>query len=139
MRRYIGSKILTDKELSYPTGIIGEIIFKKWFNHVYESSQLFKSNEDRDKEGIDFNCDYGYTYQVKATKHKTYTFNSQIDCIRAHLRSDLYVFIRIVGKVAYIENIYQREYVLDNIKESRKFNNCFIWAKDLKTEINYIG
>jgi hypothetical protein len=50
------------------------------------------------------------------------------------LNADYYILIQlnIKEKIAYIEDIYNKDYIKLNIKASFKYNNCFIWKKDLK-------
>jgi len=134
MRNYKSKIIIPKNLLNQSTGKIGEDIFKIWYKRNYEDEKLHKQLQDREYEQIDFADCKGYTYQVKATTEKTFTFNCLIDNLNKHLNADYYVFIQINKKnnIAYIEDIYNKDYVKLNIKASFKYNNCFIWKKDLK-------
>ena len=114
------------------TGKLGEELFNYWFHRNYQGEKLFKQKADRDYQGIDFADEKGYTYQVKATRCRSFTFNCCLDDLTEHLRSDLYVFIQITDKVAYIESIYNREEILNLAKQSFKDERtCFVYARDL--------
>lgn len=130
MRTY-KAKIDINKINHLSTGQIGEIIFEEWFNINYQGEQVFKQKADRDYEKIDFACEKGYTYQVKAAKYNTYTFNCDLEDIKDHLKADIYVFIQIRDNYAYIEDFYSQDYVLKNIQKSFKYDNSFVWAKNL--------
>ena len=130
MRIYL-AKIDIAKIIKEDTGLIGEKVFEKWFKLNFNGEKIFKQLADRDYEHIDFADEKGYTYQVKATKGCSYTFNCQLEDVRDCLKADLYVFIQIKDNIAYIENLYDAEYVLSNMKASYKYNNCFIYSKDL--------
>lgn len=132
MRKYIAKIKLFEN--NYNIGELGEYIFKYWFEKNFADEIMHKQLKDRDFEGIDFACNKGYTYQVKTTKEKTYTFNCSIENLEQKLTSDYYVFIQIKDDYAFIENIYDKDYVLNNIKESYHYKNTFIWAKDLQNE-----
>lgn len=132
MRNYLAKIKIPVDLLDKSTGKIGEEIFNLWFNRNFEDEKVFNQLADRDYQQIDFACEKGITYQVKATKAKTYTFNSQISSILDYLNADRYVFIQIKDKYAYIENIYEKEYVLNNAKKSFKENNqFFVYCKNL--------
>lgn len=131
MRRY-KAKIDISKIDHLFTGQIGEIVFEEWFENNFQGEQIFKQSADRDYEKIDFADEKGYTYQVKATKGNTYTFNCCLDDIREHLKAEVYVFIRIENSVAYIEDFYSKDYIEKNIKKSYQYENSFVWAKDLQ-------
>lgn len=133
MRKYI-SKIDISDFNNKSTGELGELAFKSWFLNNFEGETIHDQLLDRDYMGIDFACNKGYTYQVKATSHKSYTFNCNLDRLSDHLRADFYVFIQVKNGFAYIEGIYDQEYVKTNIKESYRYKNTFIYAKDLQQE-----
>jgi hypothetical protein len=132
MRTY-KSRIKIPTELEYnSTGVIGEKIFELWFTLNFQGEKIFKQLADREYQQIDFADEKGFTYQIKATKHRSYTFNCTLDDIRDHLNSDYYVFIQIKEKYAYIESIYTKAEILDKVSVSFKDQNtCFIWANDL--------
>jgi hypothetical protein len=132
MRTYKAKIKLSEPMIKLNTGDIGEKVFKYWFNNNFQGEQIFKQKADRDYEKIDFADEKGYTYQVKATRGNTYTFNCHLDHLREHLKSDVYVFIQIDENVAYIEDFYSRDYIEKNIKKSYKFENSFVWAKNLQ-------
>lgn len=134
MRRYKAKIALTNEDMSLSTGALGEKIFSDWFTNNFQGEKIFKQKADRDYQKIDFADEKGYTYQVKATKKSTYTFNCHLETVREHLKSDVYVFIQIKDRIAYIEDLYSKDYVLKTIKESFQFNNTFVWAKDLQQE-----
>lgn len=114
------------------TGVIGEKLFEIWFKRTYFAEQLHKQKADRDYQGIDYADEKGYTYQVKATKARTFTFNCYLDELNEHLKADYYVFIQIHKKVAYIESIYVKEQILNLAKQSwKEKKSCFVYAKDL--------
>ena len=132
MRNYL-AKIKIPVDLSNKsTGKIGEEMFNIWFNRNFEDEKVFDQLADRDYQQIDFACEKGITYQVKATRAKTYTFNQPIDTLLEHLNADRYVFIQIKDNYAYIENIYEKDYILNNIKKSfKESNQCFVYSKNL--------
>jgi hypothetical protein len=132
MRTY-KSRIKIPMELeNSSTGLIGEKIFELWFTLNFQGEKIFKQLADRDYQQIDFADEKGFTYQVKATKHRTYTFNCCLDDLRDHLNSDYYVFIQIKDNYAYIESIYLKTDILDKASVSFKSpSSCFIWANDL--------
>lgn len=132
MRTY-KSKIRIPKELlNESTGLIGEKIFELWFTLNYQDEKIFKQLADREYQQIDFADEKGFTYQIKATKHKTYTFNCCLDNVTEHLNSDYYIFIQIKNDYAYIESIYNTKDVLNKLCVSFKDQNtCFVWANDL--------
>jgi len=132
MRTYL-AKIRIPAELkNQSTGYMGEKIFELWFNSNYHGEGLFKQSADREYDKIDFADEKGYTYQVKCTKCKTYTFNCDLEDVLEHLRAELYVFIQISDKYAYIEPIYKLDEVLGKLKRSFKSEKqCYIYAKDL--------
>ena len=133
MRRYVAKiKIADFRPVS--TGELGELAFNRWFSNNFEDETIHSQALDRDYMGIDFACNKGYTYQVKATSHKSYTFNCQLDNFAEHLRADFYVFIQIRGDYAYVEGVYDHDYVKANVKESYKYKNSFIYAKDLQQQ-----
>ena len=132
MRKYTAKIELIEKE--FDTGMLGEFIFKNWFENNFNGEVLHKQSKDRDFEGVDFACNKGYTYQVKATIAKTYTFNCSLENLPDKLTCDFYVFIQIKDDYAYIEGIYKKDYVLDNAKSSYHYENTFLWAKDLQLD-----
>jgi hypothetical protein len=132
MRNYLAKIKIPVDLLDKSTGKIGEEIFNLWFNRNFEDEKVFNQLADRDYQQIDFACEKGITYQVKTTKAKTYTFNSQINSILDYLNADRYVFIQIKDKYAYIENIYKKEYILNNAKKSfKESNQFFVYCKNL--------
>lgn len=132
MRNYLAKIKIPVDLIDKSTGRIGEEMFKLWFNNNFEDEEIFKQLADRDFQQIDFACEKGVTYQVKATKAKTYTFNSSIDSLLGHLNADRYVFIQIKDNYAYIENIYEKNYILNNIKKSfKESNQCFVYSRNL--------
>lgn len=132
MRTYM-SKLHIPKEMQNDsTGLIGEKIFELWFTLNFQGEKIFKQLADREYQQVDFADEKGYTYQVKATKYRSYTFNCCLDDIREHLNSDYYVFIQLKDNHAYIETIYNKSEVLDKARVSFKdTNTCFVWSKDL--------
>ena len=107
-------------------------IFELWFTNNFQGENIFKQLADREYQQIDFADEKGYTYQVKATKYRTYTFNCNLEDLREHLNSDYYVFIQIKDKYAYIEYIYNKGEILEKANISFKSpTTCFIWANDL--------
>jgi len=137
MRTYKSKIKIPENLRSESIGKIGEDIFKIWYERNYEQDELHKQLQDREYEQIDFADCKGYTYQIKATAERTFTFNCLIDDLNKHLNADYYVFIQIDKKnnIAYIEDIYNKDYIKLNIKASFNYNNCFIWKKDLQQEI----
>jgi len=133
MRKYI-TKIKLIKNNSQCVGAIGEHAFRHWFRINYQDETLHKQLKDRDQEGVDFSCNKGYTYQVKTTAEKTYTFNCPLKNLSSKLTCDFYVLIQIKDGYVYIENIYKKDYILSNAKSSYHYGNTFLWAKDLKTK-----
>lgn len=134
MRKYI-AKIRIPENLDHQSvGYIGERIFKLWFNRVYNDEQLFKQKADREYEQIDFSDEKGYTYQVKTTSKKSYTFNCPLNKIDNHLNAYYYVFIQLKDNYAYIEPLLTREDILDNIKKSFINDTCYVKARDLQQQ-----
>lgn len=132
MRTYLARIIIPAELKNLSTGQLGEKLFEYWFSLNYQGEKLFKQALDRDYEKIDFADSKGYTYQIKATKQKTYTFNCNLDNLKEHLKSEVYVFIQIKDNVAYIEYMYDKNYIFTNIKQSfKEKNQTFIYAKDL--------
>jgi hypothetical protein len=132
MRTYL-AKIKIPKEIiNESTGSIGEKIFELWFKYNFADEPLFKQSADRDFQKIDFADHKGYTYQVKATKAKTYTFNCDLEHANEYLNSELYVFIQIDDSYAYIEPICKKEEVLIKLKKSFiEDKKCFLYIADL--------
>jgi hypothetical protein len=139
MRTYLAKIRIPEEIKSYSTGAIGEEIFSLWFNINYQGEKLFKQSADREFDKIDFADEKGYTFQVKATTQKTYTFSCEIDDATDHLKAELYVFIQIKDKYAYIEPICKKQDILDRLKKSfRTSNTCFVYAMDLLQEKLFI-
>ena len=134
MRNYKSKIIIPDNLLNQSIGKIGEDIFEIWYKRNFENEELHKQLQDREYNQIDFADWKGYTYQVKTTSEKTYTFNCLIDKLNEHLNADYYILIQlnIKERIAYVEDVYNKDYIKLNIKASFKYNNCFIWKKDLK-------
>ncbi len=134
MRRYL-AKIRIPENLDHQSvGYIGEQIFKLWFKRTFEDEQLFKQKADREYQQIDFSDEKGYTYQIKTTSKKSYTFNCSLDKIDDHLNSYFYVFIQLKNNHAYIEPIKNREDILDNKNKSFINDSCYIKARDLQQQ-----
>ncbi|QDP58858.1 MAG: hypothetical protein Unbinned5607contig1000_6 [Prokaryotic dsDNA virus sp.] len=137
MRRYI-SRIKLDDGLnnlilnSKTIGHIGEQVFKKWFKSNFHDEQLFKQKADRDYQKIDFSDEKGYTYQVKTTTKKSYTFNCEKEKIKTHLKADFYVFIQLIDEYAYIEPIKTAKDVEEKIRRSFYNGTSYIKSKDLQ-------
>ena len=132
MRTYKAKINIPENWLKIETGILGEKIFDYWFNLNFQGEKLFKQNADIDYEGSDLADEKGYTYQVQATRARSFTFNCCLDDLKEHLNSNLYVFIQIHDKVAYVENIYTKEEILNLAKQSFKSDKqSFIYSKDL--------
>jgi len=132
MRKYI-AKIRIEEELKNQTvGYIGETLFRKWFRCNFQDEQLFKQKADRDYQKIDFADEKGYTYQVKTTSKKSYTFNCFIDNIDNNLKADYYIFIQLKKDYAYIEPFYNRENILDKIRKSFINDSSYVKAIDLQ-------
>lgn len=130
MRAYLARLDISDITQK-TTGEIGEIVFEKWFNNSYQGEQLHSQNLDRDYQGIDFACGKGFTYQVKATRNRTYTFNCVLDDAREHLKADVYVLVQVKDSIAYIEGMYSAEDLKPLLIKSYNNNNCFLYAKNL--------
>jgi hypothetical protein len=135
MRRYIAKIKITDELLKESTGQIGEIIFEQWFTNNFQGERLYKQKADRDYQGVDFADEKGFRYQVKTTKEKTYTFNCDLEDINEHLTSDIYVFIQIKNKIAYIETFHDKNYIRSRIKASFRYKNTFVWAEELQQSV----
>lgn len=136
MRRYIARVQIPDGIINYSTGYIGEQIFLRWFRDNYQNEQIFQQKADRDYQGIDFADEKGYTYQVKTTKSNSYTFNKSIEDVRDTLKAELYVFIQLKDKYAYIERIEPSENIKEEFNKSKNYkNSCFIWARDLQQQL----
>lgn len=132
MRTYL-AKIRIPEELKLEsTGLIGEKIFELWFSYNFHGEQLFKQKADRDYQKIDFADEKGFTYQIKATKAKTFTFNCRLEEIREHLVAELYVCIQIENKYAYIEPFKSKQEIISKLKKSFVAEkSCFLYASDL--------
>lgn len=134
MRTY-KSKINIPKNLrNQSIGKIGQSIFEIWYKRNFEGEDLHEQVADNDYKKIDFTDWKANKYQVKATSKKTYTFNCLIEDVEDHLTCNYYAFIQVdlENNIAYLEDIYTKDYVKTNIKPSFKYNNCFIWKKDLQ-------
>lgn len=132
MRTYLAKIRIPEEIKDESTGSIGEKIFELWFSYNYADEPLFKQSADRDFQKIDFADHKGYTYQVKATRAKTYTFNCDLEAANEHLNSELYVFIQLDDMYAYIEPICKKEQVLTKLKRSfMEVNQCFLYISDL--------
>ena len=131
-RNYIAKVCI--KNLKGSTGAIGETVFYNWFTLNFGGEVLHKQDAENDFKGIDFVCNKGHKYQVKATKKSTYTFNSKIETLPNYLTSDYYVLIQITDNFAYIEALYNQEYILDNAKASYNSNTSFVWKKKLNEQ-----
>lgn len=135
MRRYIAKINIPQEWCQLETGILGEVMFEHWFKLNYQGENIFKQKADRDYQGIDFADEKGFTYQVKCTRARSFTFNCCLDDLSHHLTASFYVFIQIQSKDAYIENIYTREEILNLAKQSFKSNKqCFVYSKDLQQQ-----
>lgn len=129
MRKYLASFDISKLEGS--TGFIGEHVFKLWFDKNFHEEFLTKQKADNDFRGIDFVDSKGLKYQVKATAARTYTFNDTIQYLD-HQKADLFVFVQVKDKIAYLEGVYNKDYIMKNAKPSFKNDKtCFVWAKDL--------
>jgi hypothetical protein len=132
MRTYIARIEIPQEWYSYSTGKLGEKLFEKWFINNYQKEQIFKQSADRDYQGVDFADEKGITYQVKATAANSYTFHANLDNLYDHLTCDYYVCIQIRNEIAYIENIYTKEQILNLAKQSfKEKNQSFVYSKDL--------
>lgn len=132
MRTYLAKVKIPQEIINESTGLIGEKIFELWFKYNFADEPLFKQSADRDFQKIDFADHKGYTYQVKATKAKTYTFNCDLEHANEYLNSELYVFIQIDNNYAYIEPICKKEDVLIKLKKSFiEDKKCFLYIADL--------
>lgn len=139
MRTYLAKIRIPEELKNHTTGYIGEEIFKLWFTLNYQGEDLFKQSADREFQKIDFADQKGYTYQVKTTAHKTFTFGCDLEDAGEHLKAEMYVFIQLKEKYAYIEFIYKKNQVLDKLKKSfRDPSTCFVYAEDLLQEKLYI-
>ena len=134
MRRYLAKQRIPEHLKTETVGAIGEKVFRIWFKHNYHDELLFKQKADREYQQIDFSDEKGYTYQVKTTSKKSYTFNCHFDKIKHHLNADYYVFIQLKEDYAYIEPIYDKEDILKNIKMSFINATSYVKAKDLQQE-----
>ena len=65
---------------------------------------------------------------------RSFTFNSKLESLADHLRADFYVFVQYKGDYAYIEGIYNKDYVKANAKASYSSDTSFVYAKDLQQE-----
>ena len=136
-RKYIAKIKIPSEIIKKSTGFIGESIFEYWFNQNYNGETLHKQAADRDYQKIDFADSKGYTYQVKATKSKSFTFNCNAENIGRHLNSNFYIFVQIKGEYAYIEEIKSKDYIANCIIKSYNApaQSCFVYAEILNQEI----
>lgn len=135
MRKYIAKINIPQDWYQLDTGILGEKLFEHWFELNYQGEKIFQQSADRDYEGIDFADQKGFTYQVKSTRARSFTFNRCLDDLSDHLKATFYVFIQIHYKDAYIESIYTREEILNLAKQSFKSEKqCFVYSKDLQQQ-----
>tara|TARA_R110000868_G_scaffold279203_1_gene539247 strand:- start:6324 stop:6743 length:420 start_codon:yes stop_codon:yes gene_type:complete len=132
MRAYL-AKIRIPEEIKVEsTGFIGEKIFELWFSATYQGEQLFKQKADRDYQKIDFADEKGFTYQIKTTKAKTFTFNCSLEHITEHLTAEVYVCIQLENQYAYIEHFKNRSEILNKLKKSFVAEkSCFLYSSDL--------
>lgn len=132
MRTYL-AKIKIPEELKLEsTGLIGEKIFELWFSYNFHGEQLFKQKADRDYQKIDFADEKGFTYQIKTTRAKTFTFNCSLELITEHLVAEVYVCIQLENKYAYIEYFKSRKEILNKLKKSFVAEkSCFLYSTDL--------
>jgi hypothetical protein len=132
MRTYLAKIKIPSDIKNKSVGYIGEKIFDIWFKSNYNDEPIFKQAVDRDYQKIDFADHKGYTYQVKTTKAKTYTFNCSLKEITNHLNADFYVFIQIRDEYAYIEPIVKKDEVIIKLKNSFiDDQQCYLHALDL--------
>lgn len=132
MREYLAKIRIPEELKNESTGFIGEKIFELWFTYNYQDEPLFKQKADMDLNGVDFADSQGTTYQVKATKAKTYTFNCDLEHAGQHLKCSKYVFIQLTDRHAYIEPVYDKEDILTKLKKSfKEEKQCFVYCKDL--------
>ena len=132
MRTYLAKVKIPSEIKKESTGSIGEKMFELWFKYNFADEPLFHQSADRDFQKIDFADHKGYTYQVKTTKAKTYTFNCDLERANEHLNSELYVFIQLQEDYAYIEPICKKEEVLIKLKKSFiEDKKCFLYITDL--------
>lgn len=132
MRTYLAKIRIPEEIKNESTGFIGEKIFELWYTFNFESEPLFHQSADRDFQKIDFADHKGLTYQIKATRAKTYTFNCDLEHANEYLNSDLYVFIQLIDKYAYIEPLCKKEEVLIKLKKSfKEEKSCFLYITDL--------
>lgn len=132
MREYLAKIRIPEEIKNESTGFIGEKIFELWFTYNFQDEPLFKQKADMDFKKIDFADFKGYTYQVKTTAAKTFTFNCDLEVVDEHLTSNKYVFIQLRDSYAYIEPIYEKEEIKTKLKRSfKEEHQCFIYCKDL--------
>jgi hypothetical protein len=132
MRTYL-AKIKIPEELKLEsTGFIGEKIFELWFYSNFHGEQLFKQKADRDYQKVDFADEKGFTYQIKTTRAKTFTFNCCLELANEHLLADLYVCIQIENDYAYIEHFKSKDEILNKLRKSFVAEkSCFLYSTDL--------
>lgn len=132
MRTYLAKIRIPEEIKKESTGFIGEKIFELWYTFNFSDEPLFHQSADRDFQKIDFADCKGFTYQVKATKAKTFTFNCDLELANEFLKSELYVFIQLEDSYAYIEPICKKSEVLLRLKKSfKEENSCFLYISDL--------
>jgi len=137
MRTYKSKIKIPEKIKNESIGKIGQLIFELWYKRNFEDEALHPQLADNDYKKIDYTDWKANKYQVKATSKKTYTFNCLIEDVDEHLVCEYYPFIQIDidNNIAFIEDIYTKEYIKTNIKQSYQYENCFIWKKDLQQNI----
>ena len=113
-------------------GELGERAFVNWFESNYQDSAIHKQTTKNDYAGIDFICDKGLKYQVKATSAQTYTFNHSVEDAERKLVCDFYVFVEITPSYCYIVNVKTPKQVMSDLKKSIHYkNSSFIWKADI--------
>tara|TARA_R110002020_G_scaffold470122_1_gene695651 strand:- start:460 stop:891 length:432 start_codon:yes stop_codon:yes gene_type:complete len=119
MRNYIAKLKISLDHKNLKVGTLGEIYFAKWFNANYQGESIFKQMADRDFQGIDFACQKGFTYQIKATDKKSFTFNSTIADAPNKLSATHYVFIQRHDDYLFIQGIYKKDQILTSLVPSK--------------------
>ena len=135
MRKYIAKIKIEDEDLNAKTGFIGEKYFEIWFRSNFQGEQIFRQRADRDFAQIDFADEKGYTYQIKATRHRSFTFNCPRSKLGAHLKAEVFVFIQIKGEFLYIEPFYKAEYIKGfSLISKTDGNKSYVPAVDLQQQ-----
>lgn len=136
MRTYLAKIKIPDKLIKESVGYTGEKVFEHWFKNNFNDEQLFKQKADRDYNKIDYADEKGYKYQVKATSKNSYTFNCSSEDILKHLTCDYYVLVQLKDGYAYIEKLRTKQYILDNIIQSFKYNkSSYVKPENLLQEV----